>query len=394
MRFAIGHVRAVKGTCLVGALAVLSMTSATNAEHATPTRAQGGPPFTELDLAAIVVSGETTRVDLDHGRHATLTLDNGLQRAVETIFDRYAVPHAALVAIEPTTGRVLAYVSHSESDASKDFARSATPPAASIFKIVTAAALVDAGVTADERVCYGGGARRLMVADLKDNPSRDKRCASLADAMGGSINAVFAKLADRHLSESRLAQYASAFAFGQRLPFDVRAPAGLAMIPAGRLERARTAAGFWHTHLSPLHGALMAATIANDGRMPWAAIVDHVENRSGAIVYEHEPRIFRDVIPRSTARVVGDMMTRTVTHGTSRRAFFDRKDQPFLPGVSVAGKTGTLSSSNPYRSYNWWVGYAPVDDPKIALGVLVINKPKWRIKASYVAREALRHHLL
>ena len=88
------------------------------------------------------------------------------------------------------------------------------------------------------------------------------------------------------------------------------------------------------------------------------------------------------------------MMRRTVTQGTSKKAFFDSKGRPFLPGVSVAGKTGTLSSSNPYQSYNWWVGYAPVDAPKIALGVLVINKPKWRIKASYVARETLRHYLM
>jgi len=88
------------------------------------------------------------------------------------------------------------------------------------------------------------------------------------------------------------------------------------------------------------------------------------------------------------------MMTRTVTHGTSKKAFWDPKGRPFLPGIGVAGKTGTLSRYNPQRTYNWWVGYAPVDAPKIAVAVLVVNEPKWRIKASYVAREALREYLL
>ena len=106
----------------------------------------------------------------------------------------------------------------------------------------------------------------------------------------------------------------------------------------------------------------------------------------------HAP--FRQVLPRHTAQLAGEMMTRTVTKGTAKKAFQDSKGRPFLPGIRVAGKTGTLSRYNPHRTYNWWVGYAPVDDPKIAVAALVVNEPKWRIKASYVAREALREYLV
>jgi cell division protein FtsI/penicillin-binding protein 2 len=88
------------------------------------------------------------------------------------------------------------------------------------------------------------------------------------------------------------------------------------------------------------------------------------------------------------------MMTKTVTKGTAKKAFYDPKGRSFLPGISVAGKTGTLSRHNPHRTYNWWVGYAPVDDPKIAVAALVVNEPQGRIKASYVAREALRNYLV
>jgi cell division protein FtsI/penicillin-binding protein 2 len=88
------------------------------------------------------------------------------------------------------------------------------------------------------------------------------------------------------------------------------------------------------------------------------------------------------------------MMERTTTHGTGRRTFFDDHGNAFLPGIAVAGKTGTLSSSEPYRGYTWWVGFAPADAPTIAVAALVVNTPRWRIKAVYAARETLRYYLV
>jgi penicillin-binding protein A len=230
-----------------------------------------------------------------------------------------------------------------------------------------------------------------------EDQRREPACATLADALGGSINAVFAKLADRNLDTPTLERYAAAFGFGHALPFDVRTQPSPGEIPShdtDRLEFARTAAGFWHMHMSPLHGALIGATFANDGKMMRAAIVDRVLADDGTVVLRHEPEIFRAVITRSTARAVGLMMEETVTHGTARRTFHDDAGRPFLPNVRVAGKTGTLSGSDPYRGYTWFVGFAPADAPTIAVAAVVVNTPEWRIKASYVAREALREYLV
>ncbi|MFN7697770.1 MAG: penicillin-binding transpeptidase domain-containing protein [Deltaproteobacteria bacterium] len=83
-----------------------------------------------------------------------------------------------------------------------------------------------------------------------------------------------------------------------------------------------------------------------------------------------------------------------MSRGTARRAFHDERGRPFLPGIAVAGKTGTLSEERPYRGYTWWVGFAPADHPRIAIATLVVNTPEWRIKASHAAVEALRHHLV
>ncbi|MFT5359297.1 MAG: peptidoglycan glycosyltransferase [Polyangiales bacterium] len=347
-----------------------------------------------FDPANRELEGDHFVAGMPGGRRAVLTLDPGLQDHVESLFRRYEVPYGSVVALNPSTGRVLAYVSHSSANPDAgDLALDPTPPTASVFKIVTAAALVDAGVDVDEEVCYRGGGSRLRARHLEDDPGAPN-CATLGEALGGSINAVFARLADRHLSVPLLTRYASAFGFGHRLPFDVTMSPSPAEVPSDRLERARTAAGFWHMHMSPMHGALIAATIANDGQMPRPALVERVDDVAGEVFYEHEPSIHRAVITRRTARAVGTMMERTVSRGTGRRSFHDERGNPFLPDIRVAGKTGSLSAERPYRGYTWFVGYAPADNPTIALAALVVNTPRWRIKAAYVAREALRYHLI
>ncbi len=343
------------------------------------------------------LDGDHLVADLDGGNTAILTLHPGLQEHLEHELQTYEVPYASVVAIEPATGRVLAYVSHSTANPdAPDLARDPTPPTASVFKIVTASALIDAGVGPETSVCYSGGSSALHARHLEDAAS-DNRCSTLAEAVGGSINCVFAKLADRNLDTATLERYASAFGFGHALPFDVPTNASPGEVPdhdSDRLEFARTAAGFWHMHMSPLHGALIASTFANDGRMPRASMIDRIVSPSGEVLRRHEPEIFRAVISRRTARAVGAMMENTVSQGTARRTFHDQHGRPFIPDVRIAGKTGTLSSERPYRGYTWWVGFAPADHPTIAVAALAVNTPLWRIKAAYIAREALRYYLV
>jgi peptidoglycan glycosyltransferase len=353
-----------------------------------PTR----PPFRDLDLRHPSLVGDHYAGSLEGGKTAELTFDTDLQQFVDRVFDQYAVPFGSVVALDPSSGRVLAYVNHSSANPNAgDLARDVTPPAASVFKIITGSALVEAGVTPGERVCYSGGMSRLSMAHLGEGGST---CATLGDAMGGSINAIFAKLADHHLDGSRLERAAASFGFGAEIPFDVPTEASPIEIPSERLEFARTSAGFWHSHMSPLHGALIASAIANDGKMPRPYAVERVVDAQGAELYHSEPSMWRQATSAATADAVGRMMQLTVTQGTSRKTFHDPRGLPFLPGIAVAGKTGTLSAENPYRGYTWWVGFAPANNPRIALAALVVNTPNWRIKANFVARETLRRYLV
>ena len=332
---------------------------------------------------------------LAHGNRAVLTLEPSLDDFVSKLLKRNEVPYAGVVAMVPSTGKLLAYVSHSSVEPNgPDRVLDASAPAASVFKVITATALLNEGLSPTRDTCYHGGSHALTMAELVDNPKLDRACASLTGALGFSINAVVAKLALKHLDPKKLAKQASAYGFGESLPFDVQTEKSALDVPSERLEFARTAAGFWHMRLSPLHGAVVAATIANHGRMMRPELVDEVVSESGQVLYQSEPAFLRKVTEPLIADQLATMMTSTVKQGTSRRTFHDGRGRALVPGIEIAGKTGTLSQESPYRGYTWWVGFAPVREPKIALAVLVVNTPNWRIKASQVAAETLRHYFV
>lgn len=314
---------------------------------------------------------------------AVLTFDAALQNALSQTLARYAVPWGVTVLIEPGTGRVLAMAEHSREEPGRTgLALTPLAPAASIFKLVTAAALLEQGVSPDEQVCFHGGKHRLQPRLLSDDPRRDRRCLTLEHAFGKSVNVVFAKLAGRGLDAASLAEMASRFLFNASIPFVRPVAISPAHIDADPFALANTAAGFGPVRLSPLHAALLASIVANGGTFVPPALVDRVEGAPAPAV---PPA--RQVIPPRVAAALVEMMRNTVTDGTARKAF--RRASGALRGVEVAGKTGTLSDPSPFRDYTWFVGFAPVDHPRVAVATVIVNERLWRVHAPAVAREAL-----
>jgi len=304
-------------------------------------------------------------------RGAGDTLEGRLQRLLTSARAR----RVAASVIDIRTGRVLAHAGRSAAGPDRSLCLRPWAPAASVFKIVTTAALLESGVSPSQRVCYsGGGFRRLMPRDLLDDPRRDVACRTLSDALVHSTNAVFAKLAIRHLDKHALLRYSEAFGFGARLHPDLQPSP--AEIPDDEIERARTAAGFFHVRMSPLHGALIAGAIARGGEMLLPA-------RPGA------PAPPRRIVREDTARALSAMLLETTTSGTARKAFYDSRGRPYLGKVRVAGKTGSLAEYQPFRDYSWFVGYAPVDRPEIAVGVVVENGPRWWTRGHLLARDVI-----
>ena len=208
--------------------------------------------------------------------------------------------------------------------------------------------------------------------------------------MGRSINTVFARLALKNLKPPELTNMAGAFGFGEAVPFDVPVASSAVNIPEDKLGFARTAAGFWNTTMSPIEAATIANTVANQGELVRPVIVDSVEDAGTKIYQAPDRRVVRRAIHPETASALTSMMETTVSTGTSYRAFHDPEGRAFLPNIVVAGKTGTLTRPKTEQFYTWFIGFAPSRSPEIAVAVLVVNTPKWTVKANVVARDVLR----
>jgi penicillin-binding protein A len=353
------------------------------------------PPVHGLDLLRIGLGDEGASAPMADGAVARLTVDPDLEAAVWSILAAYHLPEAAIVAMDPETGAILAYASRVEHGPKRDLVVEATAPAASVFKIVTASALVEsAGLTADTRQCYSGGEQKILPSDLIDDSLRDHWCVTLAGAMGRSINAVFARLAAKHLTPQRLDETAHALGFGEALPFEVPVTPSTIKVPEDGLGFARTAAGFWNTTLSPLHAVWLSAAVSRGGESIAPTVVRAVKTANGREIPRVPAGRGKRLVTHETADALTTMLEHTVTEGTSFHAFHDAHGTPFLPNLSVAGKTGTLTDDHAHRFYTWFTGFAPSHPVQgvrpVAVAVLVVNGPAWRVKANVVAREVLQ----
>jgi cell division protein FtsI/penicillin-binding protein 2 len=349
----------------------------------------------DLKQKKLAADGSGFEVTLDDGQRAQLTLDPSLQARAEALLADSAAPYGAVVVMS-TDGRVLALATSSVAEPELPLGKLALEPwapSASIFKLVTATALLDSGVAPETPVCYHGGLRSVEPDNLVDDGDRDGACKDFTYGLAKSQNAIVAKLAATHLDAKKLQRAAAALGYGATPDFALAALPSTVAVPddkGERLEFARTAAGFWHSQLSPLGGALMAATIANSGLAVTPRIVSGVIPAEGGEPLPVLPVAPRRVLDPDTADAVGEMMVKTTEMGTAFKAFHDPRGQRYLGTVRVAGKTGSLSRDQPsYLNYSWFVGYAPADAPRVVVSVLLGNSAMWKLKAHTIARLVL-----
>jgi cell division protein FtsI/penicillin-binding protein 2 len=328
------------------------------------------------------LSGDTYLAQTDDGKQARLSVDPHLQGQMQKLLKMYKPVGAALVALDPRTGKVLAMAEYGEGAATKPLY-----PAASVFKIITGAALLEKGVSPDDETCYHGGMHGIVGKLLQDKPRLDRRCLSLSMALAKSANVVFAKMAVKHLDGDALRKEAERFLFNRPI-FDQPMDQSSANIPDSGLDFAKSAAGFGQVKLSPMHAALIAAAVGNGGIAFEPSLLDDLDGQ------DVPPTGSMRLMNVDTAGSLRDMMKLTVSQGTATTSFRERH-RNILGEIEVAGKTGSLSThKGPFKDYSWFVGFAPADDPKIAVAVVVVTGLKWRVHAPFIAREALKAYLV
>jgi peptidoglycan glycosyltransferase len=325
------------------------------------------------------------------GSAVELTIDEKAQRAA---YDALGDQRGAAVAIEVKTGRILALVSkpsfdpsdlagHSSkevveayekllADPGKPLVNRAlagdTYPPGSVFKLVTTAAALENGMSAETEIDAPDTYRLPgTTTDLRNFGG--SQCAasghmSLANALRISCNTAFAALGNE-LGEEELAKQAQSFGFEQEI--QVPMSAAISRYPTGQNDAqvAISAIGQQDVRVTPLQVAMMSAAIANDGVLMQPYLVDRVRTADLSVVSETKPQELGRAVSSSTARQLTEMMVGVVENGTGTSAQ--------LSGIQVAGKTGTAETGGDAAPHAWFTAFAPADDPEIAVAVVVEN---------------------
>jgi len=326
------------------------------------------------------------------GRQIRYTIDAGLNDRAEEILRKRRPDWAALVAIRPQTGDILALADFSAREAdSSGLTGRATFPAASLIKVVTAAAAVEhGGMRGSDLVPFRGGNYTLERYNYLPDPARDRRSMSLEDALARSVNPVFAHVALSKLNLFSLRSYAERFGFNSKLPYDFPVERSSYSHLFDDYSFARTAAGFGPVYISPIHAAVIAASLANGGVLVQPHLISEVRAPSGEVVYQSGRVPVRRVVSEETSDELMRMMRSTVAEGTARRAF--GKFSASFHEIPVAGKTGTLSGENPKGMYYWFLGAAPAHAPEVAVAGLVIANGHGGFKGSHAAADLLEFY--
>ncbi len=319
------------------------------------------------------------------------TVDPALQKTVDELYRSSRPSYSAFVALEPRTGKILALVGYSrENGGPAGVWQRATYPAASIFKIITAAGALEKGLLHyDSPVSYRGNFYRLGPQKLVPSRRRDLQ-TQFDEALGKSNNVVFGRVANKVVGSQLLRETSEAFGFNHPIVFDFPVEESKALIPEDSpYELARCGAGFGKVTLNPLHAAMIAGTIANGGVMMRPYLIEEISDGQGESVYQAEEEVAAQPISAKTAFDLSRMMLRTVEDGTAAKVF-RRYGKPLLKKVSICGKTGSLSGNDPPGHYDWFIGFAPAENPQIAFAAMVVNQNNARVKGAYVAQAALK----
>lgn len=325
------------------------------------------------------------------------SLDPELQEYISSLLSRSKTLQSAVVVLRPNDGRVLAMVNHSEEKIEDNLCLKAEFPAASLFKVVSAAAALEtAGFTPNRKVYYYGRKYTLYKSQLKKRRGKYTSKTSFRKAFASSINSVFGKLGIYDLGKTVMGEYADRFLFNKDIPFDLPVDSSHIDIPEDDFGLAEIASGFnKKTLISPLHAVLLVSAVANKGIVmtPW--LVDRILDESGRVVYKSKPSVLATPISRGTAEDMKTMMGDTIRYGTCRKTFRKVRRKTAFKDVDLGAKTGTINDKTDRYKYDWIAAYAVRKNSgrAICVAVLSVHGEKLGIRASVLGRHIINYYM-
>lgn len=310
------------------------------------------------------------------GNSLILTIDTQVQSKARELLEENA-ERGSIVVMNPKTGEVYAMASLPDFNATSvaedwnslqknkagallNRSINGRYPPGSTFKVITAASILngDLNQNYDDE-----GIQTIDGRDFKNAEGAVYGNVDLKDAMTHSINTYFVSKGAK-LGKEKLGGTADQFYFNKKIPFDLPVSPSVfdykKNIPKTTL--AASAIGQGDVLVTPLHMAMVAGAVANDGKMMEPILVKEVEDQKGKSIRTHESKVLQQTTDETTAKKLNEYMISVVENGTGKRAAMRR--------TKVAGKTGSAENASG-ENHAWFIGYAPANDPQVAVAVIV-----------------------
>ncbi|CAM3575381.1 penicillin-binding transpeptidase domain-containing protein [Marinicrinis lubricantis] len=335
-----------------------------------------------------IPGGEVELIPPQNGDNIRLTIDEKIQlfveQALEKAYKQFRPKSMTAIAADPETMEILAMANmptynpneYWDFDSFEDFKNnsvSALYEPGSTFKIVTLAAAVEEGIFNPEDEFQSGSINVAGTPIHDHNYGQGWGRISYMEGLKRSSNVAFVKLGYEQLGAEKLRSYIDAFGFGTKTGIDIQGElAGSISFRNWIATEVATATfGQGLVQVTPLQQVAAISAIANGGELKQPYLVKEiVDSETGEVIESNEPKTIRRVISEETSKQVGDYLEQVISDqeiGTGRMAYID--------GYRIAGKTGTAQKvvNGKYADGQYvvsFIGYAPVENPKIALIVI------------------------
>jgi len=341
-------------------------------------------PSTRIDLKASINglakdSAKLSKPIILHAGGRRYFISTGiytkLQKYILKTLNRSRTQQSAVVVMDPHDGRLLAMVNYDANGHSDNLCLQADFPAASLFKIVTAAAALEgADLSIDQSLYYRGSKHTLYKSQLKTKKDRWTTQTKFRKAFALSNNAVFGKIGIYDIGQSKLIRYADKFFFNRPIAFDLPVAVSRVEVPTDDFGLAEIASGFnKDTLISPLHAALLATVAVNKGYMPTPRLVDSIRNESNKVIYQAPRPAMTASVNRQTAQDLKILMQDTARYGTVRTAFRKLRRKKRFKNFDLGAKTGTINDRMDRFKYDWVTAFAISPDGAGSICVSVLG---------------------
>lgn len=342
------------------------------------------------------------QIDYDSSKYnVRYTFNEELESFIKKQLTLYRPDYTSVVVLDNETGNILAAVDYGSRQKvfGRDISFSTTHPAASIFKVITAADLLEnTHVKTDTEFTFAGRSTTLYKHQLVTPNGRRQRWARTIDlekAFASSNNVIFGRTAIENLTPAGLKKMAERFGFNKKIIEGVELGPSVFSLAKDQYNLAEYSSGLnRQTVMSPVHGAVIASVIANGGLLKYPRVIESLEGiTDNKVIY---PPIKKDEIVL-TPRTAEDMRTlflATVTKGTARSSF--KRSKKLLEKFEVGGKTGSITGGTPHGKRDWFVSYAKSVEDKtdkgISICVMIVNQKKWYIKSPLLTKNIIEYY--